>query len=299
MATQLEDEDLHDDAEDIEDEVEGDADEGDESEIGADDDEPGEGEESEGNDSGDDDEDVVSFGGAPLDGDEDDGAPAWAKELRKRHAEAVAERKRVEKENADLRARSGPTVNNPGDMPKAEDYDYDDEAYRAAVLKWTSDKTAYDQSVAQAERAKQDAEKAWQGKLESYGEQKTRLKVKDYLAAELAVSNDLSDEQTALLIGGAENKAALIYGLGRNEVERTKLAAIKDPVEFAFAAGRLEAKMQFGKRKPLTTPERPLRGSGGAAEGSDKKLERLEAEAAKTGNRSKIIAYKASMRSDN
>jgi hypothetical protein len=54
--------------------------------------------------------------------------------------------------------------------------------------------------------------------------------------------------------------------------------------------------MKVTTRKASTTPETSVRGSGPAPGTGDQHLEKLEAEAAKTGDRTAVIAYKRKMR---
>jgi hypothetical protein len=63
-------------------------------------------------------------------------------------------------------------------------------------------------------------------------------------------------------------------------------------VKFAFAVAKLETQLKVTNRRASTTPERTIT-SGGRVSGSiDSQLERLRAEALKTGDLSKVMAYK-------
>ena len=76
-----------------------------------------------------------------------------------------------------------------------------------------------------------------------------------------------------------------------------ELAGIQDPVKFAFAVAKLEAQLKVTpKRKPTTKVEKMIKGSGSLAGTTDKKLDRLRAEAEKTGDLSKVHAYKRQLR---
>ena len=54
--------------------------------------------------------------------------------------------------------------------------------------------------------------------------------------------------------------------------------------------------MKVQTRKPQTNPERKPTGSAPISGAVDSKLEALEKEADRTGNRSKVIAYKKSLK---
>jgi len=91
--------------------------------------------------------------------------------------------------------------------------------------------------------------------------------------------------------------ARLVYAVGNPDSpeQLEALAKIKNPIALAMEIGRLEGQLTT-KKTPKATPalDRPMGGGGGGA--ADSTLERLEAEAEKTGNRSKIVAYKMQKR---
>jgi hypothetical protein len=84
----------------------------------------------------------------------------------------------------------------------------------------------------------------------------------------------------------------VIYALGRNPKKAKELAEIKDPVKFAFAVAKLEKDMKVTNRKQAPAPERVVTGTGRSSGAVDSQLERLREEAARTGNMTKVIAYK-------
>jgi hypothetical protein len=84
--------------------------------------------------------------------------------------------------------------------------------------------------------------------------------------------------------GGA---AKFIYALGKHPAQLAALAAQSDPIRLIKDVANLEGQLKMAKRKPpeIDTPER---GSGKVSkESADKTLAKLEAEAERTGNRSK------------
>ena len=95
------------------------------------------------------------------------------------------------------------------------------------------------------------------------------------------------------MVQGAKNPALVVYALGKNPAKAKELASISDPVKFAFAVANLEAQLKVTPRKPKPEPERVLSGSSRAISGTvDSQLERLREEAARTGDMSKVMAYK-------
>ena len=98
--------------------------------------------------------------------------------------------------------------------------------------------------------------------------------------------------QQGVVIQGAENPALVIYALGKNPKKAKELAAIDDPVKFAFAVAKLESNLKIGNRKASTQPERTVSATARSSGSVDSTLERLREEASKTGNMDKVMAYK-------
>jgi hypothetical protein len=95
-----------------------------------------------------------------------------------------------------------------------------------------------------------------------------------------------------MILQGADNPALLVYALGKNPKRAKELASIKDPVKFAFAVARLETQLKVTKRKASSKPEPTISGTGRPSGSVDNTLERLRTEAEKTGDYSKVYAYK-------
>lgn len=246
-----------------------------------------EGKEPEAKPEGEDDEEViVSIGeeAAPaLEGE----APEWVRELRKRNREL--ERKVAEFE------KGGNSVPELGPEPTLESCDYDEIRFQQEHRNWLRQEAAAEQAKSEARKAEEAAQSRWQGKLGTYAQQKDTLPVQDFDKAEEEVLSALTPQQQAILIQGAENKALLVYALGKSPEKLRQLAATTDPIEFAFAAARLEGQTSM-QRRPRTQPEGKVTGSAPLSGSTDKTEQRLEAEAEKTGDRTKLIAYRKQKR---
>jgi hypothetical protein len=96
------------------------------------------------------------------------------------------------------------------------------------------------------------------------------------------------------MIAGADNPALLVYALGKHPAKAKELAAIKDPVKFAFAVAKLETQMKTTSRPRAAPPppETPLQSTAPSRSATNATLERLEQEALRTGNRTKVAAYR-------
>lgn len=209
------------------------------------------------------------------------------------------ERRRLERENRELqeklRAKEAPPPEIPlGAKPKLEDHDYDADKFELALQDWFEKKRVADEKAAKAQAEARAKEEAWQAKLAEYGQAKAKLKVPDYEDAEERVQALFNVTQQGVMIAGAENPALLVYALGKHPAKAKELAAITDPVKFAFAVAKLETQMKTTtKARPAPpAPETPMRSTAPSRSASNATLERLEAEAERTGDRTKVAAYR-------
>lgn len=241
-------------------------------------------------DEDDEDEVVISIGEESPPQDEEVRAPAWVRELRKSNREK-------ERKIRELEAKLNTTATETKPValvakPTLESCDYDSDEYEQKLAAWYEHKREYDAAEANV-AAQRDAEsKAWQDKLDSYAKAKASLKVRDYDEAEATALDTFDVTQQGIVLQGSDNPALLIYAIGKSTKRAKELAAITDPVKFAFAVAKLETQLKVTNRRASTTPERTIT-SGGRVSGSiDSQLERLRAEALKTGDLSKVMAYK-------
>ena len=233
---------------------------------------------------------VVSIGEEPPP-PEEPRAPDWVRELRKSHRELQRKNKELE---AKLSSQSVVPTSVPtlGKKPTLEEHDYDAEKFEASLADWYERKRQVDEAAAKARIAEEEQKKSWQSKLDAYGKAKTELKVRDFEDAEDVTQQALDVTQQGIVLQGADNPALLVYALGKNPKKAAELAAIKDPVQFAFAVARLETTLKVQNRKPSAAPERSPSGTAPKSGNADTTLERLRAEAERTGDLSKVIAYK-------
>lgn len=239
----------------------------------------------------DEDEVVISIGEESPPQEEEARAPAWVRELRKANREK-------EREIRELKAKltATATETKPVELkakPTLESCDYDSDEYESKLTEWYEQKREYDAVEANA-AAQRDAEaKEWQDKLDSYAKARASLKVRDYEDAEAFALDTFNVTQQGIVLQGSENPAHLIYALGKSQKRAKELASINDPVKFAFAVAKLETQLKVTNRKAATAPERTITSGGGRISGSvDSTLDRLREEAVKTGDLSKVMAYK-------
>ena len=104
----------------------------------------------------------------------------------------------------------------------------------------------------------------------------------------------MNQVQQGIVIQYAEDPAALVYALGKHPGKLKELSSIEDPILFAFRVKELEGQVQKTK-KTIPSPDTPLRPTGGASVKLST-LDELREEAARTGDYTKVIAYKAKNR---
>lgn len=236
-----------------------------------------------------DDEVIITIGDDEPPQDEISSAPSWVRELRKAHRETQRENRELK---AQLEASQKPEKVEVGAKPKLEDFDYDTDEYDKALTTWHERKRHADIQAAEIEKEQQAQNEGWQKRLNAYADAKSTLKVKDFDDAEAFVLETLSQTQQGIIVQGAENSALVVYALGKNPERIKELAQINDPVKFAFAVAKLEKDLKVKNRKAPPPPERTVNGTAPVSGSVDSTLERLRAEAVKSGNYTKVRQYK-------
>ena len=239
---------------------------------------------------------TVQIGDEAPPAEEETRAPDWVRELRKQHRELQRQNRELQER---IRSTEAPAAAAPqlGAKPTLEGHDYDAEKYEAALAAWFERKRQADDAQAAQRRASEDQQRAWQERLNRYQQGKAALKVRDFDEAEAIVEQTLNVTQQGVVVQGAENPELVIYALGKNPKKAKELAAISDPVKFAFAVAKLEAQLKVTNRKPSPPPpERVISGTGRVSGAVDSTLERLREEAARTGDMSKVVAYRRQKR---
>lgn len=235
---------------------------------------------------------VVEIGG-------EDEAPEWVKELRRANREK-------DKELKELRAR----VNAPAkqdavpEKPTLESCDYDSADFEKKLEEWYDLKREHDAKEAEAKALADKAQQRWEAKVTAYDEGKEKLGAPDFDEAEATVSQIFDkpfpgimadDVRMGIIKQGAKDPSLIVYALGKNPEKAKQLAEIDDPVEFAFALGEMSGKMK-AVRTSKPDPERKITGTKPGVTAADNTLERLREEASKTGDFTKVMAYKRQKR---
>ena len=239
-------------------------------------------------------EEVIVTIGDEKPAEEEEQAPDWVRDLRRKNRE---DQKRIRELEAKLQqAQPQQVMPRLGPKPTLEGMDYDSQKYEAALEQWYSQKRQVDEFQSRVKQAEQQQMQAWQSKLEAYGTAKQSLKVRDYDDAEATVQEALNTVQQGVLLQGADNPAMVVYALGKNPAKAKELAAISDPVKFAFAVAKLEAQLKVAPKRTPPPPEGAIRSTAPISGAVDSNLDRLRAEAERTGDYSKVIRYRAQLR---
>lgn len=240
-----------------------------------------------------DDEMIITIGNDPFpeEVEEERKAPEWVKELRKNDREKTRKIRELEEQ---LKAKNeSQQALKLGEKPTLESSEYDPEKYEQNLAKWFEDKRKVDEEAKKIEEATKQSQQAWNDRLKFYDDEKAKLKVKNFDDAEALVKEKLSETQQGILIQGAQNPAIVILALSMNPKRLADLSAISDPIKYAFAASKLEAELKIS-RKEAPPPERKINGTGSITGSIDSNLDKLRSEAERTGDYSKVIAYKRS-----
>jgi hypothetical protein len=209
--------------------------------------------------------------------EEEEKAPSWVKELRVKN-------RTLERENRELKRQQTPAAQALGKKPELADFEYDTAQYEPAYAAWVEKTRVADEA------------QAWRGKLADYGVAKAALKVPDFDEAEASAREFLSEPQQASIVTYAKNPALVVLALGKNPKKAQELGAITDLGQFIYAIANLETQLKVTKKATPPPPEKAVTGTGSLSGASDSTLDRLRADAAKTGDYSKVVAHKRSKR---
>lgn len=285
MATQLEDDTDYEDNPDLD--LEGN-DEGGEDEAGETegDDDTENGDDEQGDD-GESDEVVISFGGEDI---RDEDEPEHITDLRRRYRE---NRRELE----ELRASRAPAEDQVGQKPSLNDYysngSEDPEGdYERDLSSWIERNRNAEARRQQQQEAAEAARKEWEEDQAHFADQRDKLGVRDFDGAEQQVRDALDEAQWAILVQASKNKAALVYGLGKNRTKLDALVKEKNYAKFAAEVGRLDMETRVS-RKPTTKPEGTVKGSGtfSGAGASNAKRAKIEAAAMQSGDFSALVRF--------
>lgn len=248
-----------------------------------------------------DDEVVITVGEeAPPQQEEDhQPAPQWVKDLRKADKEKAREIRELRAQLAQKQTTTETAAPAKLTKPTLADCDYDEDAFESKLVEYNAQQQRAQAEQQKAEDARKAADAAWAANVQGHETKKSALKVADLDECEDRAKEILSITQQGIIIAGAKNSAIVLYAIGKNPEKAKEFAAITDPVKFCFAIAQWEPELKVTPRKTPPPPERSVRGGTTPPITNDVALKRLEDEADRTGNRTKVIQYKKQLEAKN
>lgn len=207
------------------------------------------------------------------------------RELRKAYREAEKERKRLREE---LEAVKNPKQE-VGSKPTLEQFDYDADAFESALISWNERRRQAESEAAKQQEAEAAAQRVYAERLHAYEADKRASRIAGIDEAEDAVRSALNDMQQSILVRYSSRPAVLVKAIGANPETAKRIAAITDPIEFAFAVRDLESKVKTTPRKP-PAPETRI-ASAGQSVPYEVRLKQLREQADKTGNSTEVVRF--------
>lgn len=214
-------------------------------------------------------------------------------EIRKNLNGALKDKRRMERELEELRAKLPKPEPTLGAKPTLDQFDYDETKFSEAYDNWMERKTAMDRADQQKLDEQRRQEEEVENFKKSYKARADSLGVDDFQESEAEVGAMLNQTQSGLLMRGADDPAALVYALAKSPTRLIELSRITDPVKFTVAIAKLEITLSTRKTsRPAPEPRISSERSSSGHSASSSALEKLRDEAARTGDYSKVVAYK-------
>lgn len=166
-----------------------------------------------------------------------------------------------------------------GPKPKLEDFDYDPDAFEAALDSWSENKIAAAKYEDEQRKLQQQQQAYVDQKLAQYNKRKAELRAPDFDDAEELVELSLDEDQFKLLKNIARDPALAIYALGKNPKRLQRLSKEKMLSNFIYEIASIEGNLKTSKRKPSAPPEKRVKGRSTGTGDMDSKLERARKQA--------------------
>lgn len=229
--------------------------------------------------------------------DDTDTIKQMRKALKEKNETSKAERKELKELKAKQAERDAAKAEvELGDKPKVDDYDYgQQEQFEDDLIAWNDRKRTLKDKKQTEKDESAAADQRYQDRLSTYKTNSVALGVADFSEVEEVVKGKFSLQQHAIAVHALDKPELFILAVGKNKKVLDRLADIKDPVIFAVEIGKIEAKLKTTKRKS-PQPETRLNGTAAMSGSTDKHLEKLERDSEKSGDRTKILAYKREQR---
>jgi hypothetical protein len=206
-----------------------------------------------------------------------------------------------DRENHELRQQLGGVkpADEIGPKPSLESCGYDEEQHERELLDWGARRSAVEAKAQAEAETQRKSQEAWASRVAAFDE-KARAVMPNYAEQAQALVERFGDDAN-----GAAARAAIVFAddprliaaLNNSPAKLEELLALKDqPLALAVRIGELKGKIATMPKRSTPGPETIARGGAPSPGGIDARLEKLEKEADRTGDRSAVIAYKREKR---
>lgn len=222
-------------------------------------------------------------------GEEDGGAPPPEAD-----SSVIRDLRRANRELArkvhGLERQAQPQPIEIGPKPTLAGCDYDEDRFEADHDAWKDRKEQSERAGREVQERTKAEQEQWQQRAAAYQADKAKLPLPDFATAEEEVFASLSEQHKALILL-TDKPAAIVYALAKAPDKLEQLSKL-DLARAAMMLGKLEDKVTVTKRKP-PQPDTPVKGNAPlSASSQDRELARLTEEADRTGDLSKVAAFK-------
>lgn len=185
-----------------------------------------------------------------------------------------------------------------GDKPTLESCEYDEDRFDRERDAWDDRRRAAERQQQNQQTAEQQRAAEYRDLEISYRASAAKLPVRqeEFDAADQAVRAALPEAIQVAIAKYIDEPAKVVLALGKYPAKLDAIAAEPDPVRQLFMIRDLQGAIKVTTRRAAPPPERETiqTGSASLSPSADKQLQKLEQEATRTRDRSKVIAYKAS-----
>ena len=201
----------------------------------------------------------------------------------------------VSRQADDLRkAQPSPQKIDVGAKPTLESCEYDGDRFETELLAWNDRKHRSEATEREASERVNRQNAEFERLKIKHATRAATLKIAGFETLERSVTDILGPELTGAALVMANDSVKLIAAVGRNPALLDKLAAEPNPLRKLAMLKDWEHKIVTKtKAPPPPEAETIIRGGAPLSVQVDKTLARLEADAAKTGDYSKLVAHKA------
>jgi hypothetical protein len=219
------------------------------------------------------------------------------KKLRAKLKDAIRDKADATRERDELRrsiVASQPKIE-VGDKPTLESCDYDEERFETQLDDWKERKRAFENQEEEAGKQAQVRNQEFQRRATTYRAKLEALPLpaEQKQAAEKTVIDALPELLQSAIVSYADDPAKVVIALAKHPQKLQQLAQEQDPILFIKGIWNLERNLKVvtKKKPPAADAENIVRGSAPLSHTADKELDRLEKEAERTKDRSKVQQY--------